>query len=452
MKLQFLGAAQTVTGSKYLVTHDGARVLVDCGLYQGIKNLRLRNWQPLPFAASGIDAVVLSHAHIDHSGYLPALYNQGFRGPVYCSHATLALAKVLLPDAGFLQEEDAVYANRKKFSRHDPARPLFTEEDARHVLRQFRACDYDEPMAIAKGLEASLRPSGHILGACSVRLHNGASTVVFSGDLGRSRDPIMYAPQAMGSADYVVVESTYGDRTHAVIDVEAALATIVNETIARGGIVLMPAFAVGRAQLLLYILQRLRARNAIPAVPVYLNSPMAIEATEIFCHFHREHRLSAEECAAIDANTKYVRSVEESRDLSFSKFPSVIISASGMASGGRVLHHLKALAPDHRNSIVLAGFQAPGTRGASLASGAESIKIHGGWYPVRAAVHTLDALSAHADSNEIMTWLKTFDPAPRQAFVTHGEAAAADALRCRIQDELRWRVSVPEYREEVVLD
>ena len=452
MKIQFLGAAQTVTGSKYLVSANGSRVLVDCGLYQGIKNLRERNWQLLPVAVSDIDAVVLTHAHIDHSGYLPALYRQGFRGPVYCSPATHALCKVLLPDAGYLQEEDAAYANRKKFSKHAPAEPLFTEQDAYSVLKQFRAIDYGEAHPVAKGLEATLTPVGHILGASSVRLDDGERTLAFSGDLGRPHDPVMFAPDALRPADYLVVESTYGDRRHAVVDFERVFEDIINATIRRGGIVLIPAFAVGRTQTLLYILHRLRARKAIPDVPIYLNSPMAIRATEIFHSFHREHKLTDEECELIDATTTFVRTVEESKALVAQNYPCVIISASGMASGGRVLHHMKSLIADHRNSMVFVGYQAPGTRGASLIGGCDAIKIHGAWLPVRAEIHNLDALSAHADAGEVLQWLKACKQSPRHTFVTHGEPAAADALRLRIRDELGWHVSVPEYAQEVALD
>ncbi|MFM7274384.1 MAG: MBL fold metallo-hydrolase RNA specificity domain-containing protein, partial [Gammaproteobacteria bacterium] len=397
-------------------------------------------------------AVVLTHAHVDHSGYLPALYRRGYRGPVYCSHGTRDLCRVLLPDAGFLQEEDARYANLRKFSRHQSAEPLFTEEDARHVLQQLRPLAVHADHDIVKGVSVRLVPSGHIIGANSVVLDDGVRRLVFSGDLGRADDPVMFPPEHPGRADYLVVESTYGDRRHAPIDPEEEIRQIVTRTIGRGGIVLIPAFAVGRAQLILHILQRLRARGAIPAVPVYLNSPMAIRATEIFHEHHREHRLSHEDCEAIDAGTICVRTVEESLELSRGHYPCVIISASGMASGGRVLHHLKGLAPDHRNSVVFVGFQAPGTRGAAMVGGAERIKIHGDWIPVRAEVHALEALSAHADAEELMAWMRRFETPPRRTFVTHGEAVAADTLRLRIRDELGWRACVPEYREEFALD
>ena len=452
MDIRFLGATQTVTGSCLLVSANGSQVLVDCGLYQGVKNLRLRNRRPLPVPAASIDAVALTHAHVDHSGLLPALYRQGYRGPVFCSAATLDLCKVLLPDAGFLQEEDARYANRKHFSRHSPAEPLFTEDDAHRVLKQFRAVETGETHPLAKGLDMRLVPAGHILGACSLLLDDGQRTLLVSGDLGRPVDPLMRAPEAPPATDYLVVESTYGDRVHARIDHEHAFEVLINETIGRGGIVLVPAFAVGRAQLVLHILQRLKARNAIPDVPVYLNSPMAIRATDIFCAHSGEHRLGRADCEAMDAGTIRVRTVEESQALTRNKYPCVIISASGMASGGRVLHHLKSLVGDHRNSVVFVGFQAPGTRGAAMVSGAPQIKIHGAWFPVRAQVHSLDALSAHADADELIAWMRRLPAPPRHTFVTHGEPAAADALRVRIQDELGWKASVPEYRDEAVLD
>lgn len=452
MKLQFLGAAQTVTGSKYLVSVNGSRILVDCGLYQGVKNLRQRNRSELSIKPDEIDAVVLTHAHIDHSGYLPALYRQGYRGPIYCSSATLQLCKVLLPDAGYLQEEDARYASRKRFSKHANPEPLFTIEDAEHVLGQFRALDCDEPHVVAKGVEATLRPAGHILGACSVTLNDGQRKLTFSGDLGRPDDMIMMPPEPLQPTDYLVVESTYGDRRHEKTDPMEHLATIIDNTIHRGGVVLIPAFAVGRAQLMLHMIARLRQQNRISNIPVYLNSPMAIKATEIFCRFHREHRLSGEACELIDDMTTYVRTVEESIALVKQKFPSVIISASGMASGGRVLHHMKSLIGDHRNSIVFVGFQAPGTRGSALMNGADKIKIHGTYLPVRAEIHDLGALSAHADGDELIAWMGGLDVPPKQTFITHGEPAAADMMRVRIRDELGWSCRVPEYLDEVFLE
>jgi len=450
-QIQFIGATGTVTGSKYLVKYDRYRILIDCGLFQGIKNVRRRNWADLPFEASDIDAVVLTHAHIDHSGYLPALMKRGYHGPVYCSPATRDLCKVLLPDAGYLQEEDAKYANRKKFSRHDPAEPLYTEEDARKVLKQFRAVSPREAHELPGGMTATLYPVGHILGACAIRLEYKGQSVTFSGDVGRPNDKIMYPPGPLPATDYLVLESTYGDRQHEVIDAEQTIAGIVNRTAARGGIVLMPSFAVGRAQLVLHILRKLRDENRIPHLPVYLNSPMAIKATELFFNHHEEHRLTKEECEKIDEMTHYVKTVEESIELNQRRYPAVIISASGMASGGRVLHHLKSLMPDPKNSILFLGYQAAGTRGDSLTHGARNVKIHGQYIPAKAEIANLDALSSHADFEEMTGWLREIPGKPRKVFITHGEPCAADSLRRHLKDTLGWNAEVPEYLDIALL-
>lgn len=451
MKLRFLGAAGTVTGSKTEVQLDGQSLLVDCGLYQGVKNLRERNWKALPVAARHLRNVVLTHAHIDHSGFIPALVRQGFHGKVFCTPATYALCRVLLPDAGFLQEEDARYANQKHFSRHAPALPLYTEEDAWEALKRFEVVDFDETFHPLPQVEARFRPAGHILGAASVRLASQGTSVLFSGDLGRQNDVIMYPPASPESCDYLVMESTYGDRLHPGTDVSTVLADAINRTAERGGIVLIPAFAVGRAQALLYMINQLKQSGRIGNLPVYLNSPMAITATEIFYRFHKEHRLTSAQCSEIDAGTTYVRTVEESMRLNSSRMPSVVISASGMASGGRVLHHLKSLLPDHRNTIIFAGYQAVGTRGDSLVKGADRVKIHGAYYSVKAEILNVDALSAHADYSELLTWVQQMPGRPRRVFLNHGEPSAADALRLRLQDELSLEASVPEYLDQVDL-
>jgi metallo-beta-lactamase family protein len=453
LKLQFLGATETVTGSKYLITHKNSRLLVDCGLYQGVKNLRLRNWETLPVDPATIDAVVLTHAHIDHSGFLPALINLGFRGKVYCSRATKALCAILLPDSGYLQEEDAFYANKYHFSKHSPALPLYTEAQGRDSLKYFQALDYKHTEQILPDLSIELSPNGHILGSCSVKVSSSKRSILFSGDVGRPEDPIMYPPEPVTSADFVVVESTYGNRRHEQVDAEQLLGEIINRTIKRGGIVLMPSFAVGRAQTMLFLLQQLKEKGVIPHnLPVYLNSPMAITATEIFCNYHNEHKLTAQCCKTIDQQTNYVRTQEESRALNNQNYPAIIISASGMASGGRVLHHLKTLAPDHRNSIVFLGFQAPGTRGENIVNGAREIKIHGAYHAVRAEVHCIDSLSAHGDYQEIIDWLSHMKSAPIRTFVTHGEAVASDAMRKHIKEQLGWEACVPEYLYETTLD
>jgi len=451
MQLSFLGAASTVTGSKYLLEVGNKQILIDCGLYQGVKNQRQRNWQAPPFNPKKLAAVLLTHAHIDHSGYIPALVKAGFRGPIYCTPGTKALCSILLPDAGHLQEEDARYASKKGFSKHSPALALYTEADALAAMDYFSALPFDEFSTIAAGIEAKFTPAGHILGASSISIKAEGKTLVFSGDLGRQTDPIMYPPHTMKTADYLVVESTYGNRHHDKSDPEETLARIVADTVARGGSVLIPSFAVGRAQALLHILAKLKTARRIPDVPIYLNSPMAISATKLLFSCNQQVRLSADDCQLIDDNVRYVRSVEESIEINEQTFPHIVISASGMASGGRVLHHMKTMLPNSRNSIIFAGFQAPGTRGASLVDGAEKVKIHGAYYEVKAAVFNLENLSAHADSDELIAWVSHFSPKPRQVFVTHGEPVAADSLRLRIKDELGINVCVPEYLDRVEL-
>lgn len=449
--LQFLGATGAVTGSKYLVTAGYNKFLVDCGLFQGFKQLRLRNWAPLPLKPATLSAVVLSHAHIDHSGYLPLLVKKGFTGKVYCSQATCDLCGILLPDAGRLQEEEAEYANRRGFSKHKPALPLYTEEDARRALKNFAPVGFDKEVELAS-LRLRLVPAGHILGASIVSLSDGVRSLVFSGDLGRPNDPIMVAPSAIRDADYLVLESTYGNRLHDPEDPRIKLGRVISKTVGRGGVVVIPSFAVGRAQSLLYHLHGLKSGGAIPAdLPVYLNSPMAADVTEIYHEHRSEHRLTPEQCRAMCTVATIVNSPEDSKRLNERKGPMVVIAASGMATGGRVVHHLKAFAPDPRNTILFSGFQAGGTRGETILSGAESVKIHGEYVPIRAEVAIVNNLSAHADYAEILDWLRRFERPPRETFITHGEPVAADALRLRIEEQLRWRARVPDYLERVVL-
>jgi metallo-beta-lactamase family protein len=451
MNLTFLGATGTVTGSKYLLEAGGRRVLVDCGLFQGLKQLRLRNWAPLPVEPASIDAVVLTHAHLDHSGYLPVLVRDGFRGRVFCTRATRDLCGIHLRDSARLQEEEAAYANRHGFSKHKPALPLYTTEDAERALDRLAPLDFDERAEAAPGLAAVLMPAGHLLGAAIVRLETAGRSVLFSGDLGRSDDLIMNPPRRVARADCLIVESTYGNRLHTRADPQRALAAVLTRTFGRGGIVVVPAFAVGRAQALLYLIHRAKAAGEIPDVPVYLDSPMAVDTTEIF-HAHRtEHRLTPEQCKGMCTAARIVRSPDESRWLDSRRMPMVIVAGSGMATGGRVVHHIKALAPDPRNTILFAGFQAAGTRGAAMVGGAESVKIHGQYVPMRAEIASLDMLSAHADREELLAWLSGFEQAPRHVFVTHGEPVAADALRLAIQDRLGWSSAVPDYRDTETL-
>lgn len=446
MKLQFLGAADTVTGSKYLVTQGRQKILVDCGLFQGFKVLRQRNWAPLPVDPRSIDSVVLTHAHLDHSGYLPLLVKNGFAGPIYCAEATAALCRILLPDSGALQEEDAGRANRRGYTRHRPALPLYTKDDAETALLQLRPLNFGVPVGVAKGLKAVFHPAGHILGAAFVELRSATLSVLFSGDLGRPHDEIMHAPDARIATDYLVVESTYGNRKHPKVDPVAVLGKAISRASARGGVVMIASFAVGRAQTLLWYIHRLKATGKIPRdLPVFLNSPMATDVTSIYLTHRKEHRLSQRDAEAMCRAGTIVNSAEDSRRLNEQRGPMVIIAGSGMATGGRIVHHLRAFASDSRNMIVFAGFQAGGTRGADIVAGAETVRIFGQDVPIKAEVVALDNLSAHADGDEVLAWLKSSDESPKRTFVTHGEPDAADALRARVKRELGWEVQVPEH-------
>jgi metallo-beta-lactamase family protein len=451
IEITFLGATGTVTGSKYLVTTGSRRILVDCGLFQGLKQLRLRNREPLHVDPASLDAVLLTHAHLDHSGYLPLLVREGFRGPVYCTPATRDLCAILLPDSGHLQEEEAEYANRRGYSKHHPALPLYTQADAERCLASFETVPFTRELELGGGHAATFLPAGHILGAAMVSLRAEDVSVLFSGDLGRARDPLLPPPALVRQADYLLVESTYGDRLHEPVDPLEELAALVRKTCQRGGVVLIPAFAVGRTQILLYLLYRLKSEGRIPDVPVFVDSPMAAAAIRIFREHPEEHRLGAAECEAVCGVARAVESVEESKAIDLMRFPRIVVSASGMATGGRVLHHLKAFSSDARNTIAFVGHQAAGTRGAAMIGGAKAIKVHGHYVPVHAEVAVLSNLSAHADAAEILDWLHHFDAAPRETFVVHGEPVAADALRLRIEESLGWRVHVPDYRETVTI-
>jgi metallo-beta-lactamase family protein len=449
--LQFLGANATVTGSRHLVTAGSSRILVDCGLFQGYKPLRLRNWAEFPVDPASIDAVVLTHAHLDHSGYLPRLIRSGFRGRVWCTEATRSLCGILLPDSGRLLEEEAGYANRKGSSKHHPAEPLYSEVDARAALRLLQGVGFEQAFEPAPGISATFRMQGHILGAAAVTLEFEGRRLTFSGDLGRPDDPVMLAPAPLADSDWVVVESTYGDRVHPAESLERELLEVLQRVVARNGVVVIPAFAVGRAQMLLHVIAQLQSSGRLPEVPVYLNSPMAASVTGLYRQYPQLHRLDAAALDAMQRTTRIVDSVEASKALNRRKGPMVIVSASGMATGGRVLHHLVAFAPDPRNAIVLCGYQAGGTRGAVLAAGNRQLRIFGQDIHVGAEVAQLAAGSAHADAEEILAWLRTAPQPPRKVFVTHGEPDAADALRARIEHELGWPAHFPEYLERVEL-
>jgi len=451
MKLSFLGAADSVTGSRHLLDTGERRLLLDCGMFQGYKVLRERNWAPFGVAPYGIDAVLLSHAHLDHSGYIPALVRQGFKGQIFSTGATRDLCEVLLTDSAHLQEEDARRANRYGTSRHDKALPLYTTANTKKALTHFVGVPRDGHLRLGHA-EIRFTPVGHLLGASAISVQAGGKTVVFSGDLGRSNDLLMPPPQQVLEADVLLIESTYGNRLHPAEDVEQRLGQIIRNTLKRGGTVLLPSFAVGRAQALLLVLQRLRQSGELPwDVPIYLDSPMATEATEITLKHRKLLRVSSAEIANLSDGVKTISKSADSLKTArlVARHSAIVVSASGMATGGRVLNYLQTLAPDARHHICFPGFQVGGTRGAKLIAGAREVKIQGEFITVNAEVSHLEGFSGHADADGLMAWMRGFKRAPAQVYVVHGEPEASDALRCRIQDELGWKVRVPQHGETV---
>lgn len=451
MQLTFLGATGTVTGSRTLLESKGKRILIDCGLFQGLKQLRLKNWDAFPVEPSSIDAILLTHAHIDHSGYLPRLVKMGFSGRIYCTSGTHDLCQILLPDSAHLQEEEARYANQKGFSKHHPALPLYSQDDAQRALDLFQTVDFHELVDLGDGLQARFYSNAHILGSSCIHISDGDKSVLFSGDVGRSNDPLMRAPEIPPASDYLVIESTYGDRLHDPVNTLELLAQYIRETVQQGGILLIPVFAVGRAQEMLFYLHQLKQQGRIPHIPIYLNSPMAVDASEIFQLHCNEHRLDPQQCAEMFADVHMVNSIEQSQSLNHMRQPMILLAASGMASGGRVVHHIKAFAGNPRNTILFVGFQAAGTRGAAMVNGASEVKIHGEYIPIKARIASMTSLSAHADYVEILQWLKQFKQAPKLTFVTHGEPVAADAMRLHIEEQLKWQTCVPDYLQKVNL-
>jgi metallo-beta-lactamase family protein len=450
-RLRFLGAADTVTGSRYLVSAAGRRILVDCGLFQGYKVLRDRNRAAFPIRPDSVDAVVVSHAHLDHSGYLPALVRDGFRGRIYTSEGTAELCRIMLPDSAHLLEEEARFAAAGRWSKHAHPEPLYRVADAMTALEHFHPVEFRDRQVIADGVEMELVPAGHILGAASVRLRIGGRTVHFTGDLGRPDDPLMNPPAPLEATDVLVTESTYGDRHHDPENPERLLGDTVRRIAARGGVVVIPAFAVGRTETVLLHLSRLRDRNEIPDVPIYVNSPMAVSVVDVYRRHPSEHRLDPEELERMYRLPTLVTTVDDSKLLNLRGGPMIIISASGMLAGGRVLHHLAAYGTDPSNAIVLTGFQAGGTRGAALLGGARTLRIFGRDVPIRAEVVNIDSMSAHADADQLIDWMRTAPSAPDAVYVTHGEPTAADVLRARIAHELHWDARVPEHLESVSL-
>jgi metallo-beta-lactamase family protein len=482
MNLTFLGAARTVTGSKYLLDTGASRVLVDSGLFQGLKELRERNWNSLPIKPADITAVVLTHAHLDHCGYLPRLVAQGFRGRIFCTAGTQDLCRIVLPDSGRIQEEDAENANRHAYSKHSPALPLYTEADAFRALSHLQPVGYDRPMPVAEGVEVDFINAGHLLGSAYARVRTNGKTILFGGDLGRFGRPVLPDPTMVKEADYLLVESTYGNRVHERDDDGDRLVQVIRETAERGGRVVIPAFAIGRVEELIYWIKRLEEQRRIPVLPVFVDSPMAIEALaryterlreldadlqpeahdEIAPHGpaargeppvkrRQEARQERQVAAFATERFRTVSSTQDSKQLTSSRMPAIIISSSGMATGGRVLHHLKATLPDSRNTVLLVGFQAEGTRGRQLAEGRQEIKIHGQMVPVHARVEKIDSMSAHADSAEVLRWLGGFTRPPALTLLVHGEPVAMDALAAAIQSQLGWKTKMPEHGEQVEL-
>ncbi len=446
--LTFLGAAGTVTGAKFLVEKDRVAVLLECGMFQGVRELRARNWAPPPVDPKGLAAVLLSHAHIDHSGYLPRLVRDGFAGPVHCSSGTADLLRIMLPDAARLQEEEAEYRNRRGITQHRPALPLFTADDAARALELVRPVPFEQRFQPMRGVGAAFRPSGHILGASIVQVAVGGRRLVYSGDLGRYGVPIMKDPVAVEGADTLLVEATYGDRLHPADDGTPVIVRAVARAVERRGWLLVPAFAVGRTQDLLYILRSLEEEGRIPRLPIYLDSPMAIEATAIYARHPEEHDA---ETAGIEARggrpfvpsrLRISPTTAESKRLNDLEGPGIVIAGSGMATGGRILHHLRQRLPDERTTVLFVGYQAAGTRGRLLRDGAKDLRIFGEDVAVRATIMTTDALSAHADQGEILRWLRGFTRPPAMTYVVHGEPEAAAALREAITRELAWPCAV----------
>lgn len=455
--IQFLGATSTVTGSKtaLLVGHEPEdRLIVDCGLFQGLKELRLRNWNAFPLDPGSIGSILLTHGHLDHCGYLPRLVKSGFSGKIYCTPATAKIAEIILMDSAHLQEEEADYANKKGFSKHSPALPLYTSQDARRAIDLLRPVSKEKPFSIGSKFTVSYHEAGHILGSSSIRINlENKGSILFSGDLGRYGAPIFPNPASYSDIDWVVMESTYGDRLHQDADAFATLADVVNSAMEREGVLLIPAFALGRTQLLLYALRQLKSMKAIEDVPIYIDSPMAIKVTEIHNDFEEtfntESRYLADvgEQPLVPSNLHVYQSVEQSKSLNNLKSRAIIISASGMATGGRILHHLANRLPQKENTVLFIGYQAIGTRGRTILDGEPRVKIHGQMIPIRASIESIDGFSSHADRDELMIWLKKFDRSPSRIFLNHGEPDALTALGNFIRDELNISITIPEYME-----
>jgi metallo-beta-lactamase family protein len=451
LALQFLGAAGTVTGSRHLLkTHEG-HFLIDCGLFQGLKLLRERNWEPLPIDVGKLKAVLLTHAHLDHCGFLPLLYRQGYRGPIYCSQPTRELTEIILRDSGKIQEEDAHMANKRGYSKHKPAVPLYTVRDVENVLPLMTPVNSDTAILPGTGLSVVFRKASHILGATFLEIKCNGTPIIFSGDLGRPGSPLLHPPENPSEAHYLIMESTYGDRLHPATDPADQLATIIVDTIQRKGNVLIPSFAVGRAQELMHIINELKSANRIPDVPVFMDSPMGVNATEIFRRYPDWHRLSVDQSDALFEKVRMVQRFDETREVIELSGSKIIIAASGMLTGGRALFYLENYVESSNNTILFAGYQSEGTRGRTLLSGAHEVRMHGSYYTVRADVKALSSVSGHADQAEMIKWLQQLKSPPREVFLVHGENSAREAFRLKLESVFGWNIRLPQHEEEVQL-
>jgi len=449
--IQFLGAAGTVTGSKTLIRAGDSKILVDCGLFQGLKHLRELNWQPLPIDASEIDAVILTHAHLDHTGYLPRLVRQGFEGPIYGSAPTCEITEVILLDSAKIQEEDAEHANHKGYSKHKPAKPLYDLDDARNTIPLLKTQAEDEWNQLTDNIRFRFQNNAHIIGATHVDIEIGGKRIIFSGDIGRVDDPMLEVPDKPEKADYLIVESTYGDRIHPSIDTEKQFQDILHKVSERNGILIVPSFTVDRAQDFMYLFWKLEQKKDIPEIPIYLDSPMGTDVSKVFNKYHKWHKLGPEIFDEVFRNTKMVRSYKETMYLANDKRPKIVIAGSGMMNGGRVLTYLKRHLGNPDSTIIIPGYQAEGTRGRSIHDGAHEIKIHGEYYPVRAHIEDIRTMSSHADQAQIIDWLSDLTNKPECIFINHGESKSSDALRVKIQDTFGWKVVIPQLENKFSL-
>lgn len=446
IKIQFLGAVETVTGSKYLIQANDKNILVDCGMFQGLKKLRLLNWEPLPFNVSKIDIVLLTHGHLDHTGYLPRLVKSGFAGPIWGTAPTLEIAKIILEDSAKIQEEDAIRANTKGYSKHKPAQPLYNLKDVEKTLPHFSPQPLDKWIEISEGISCRFKYNSHIIGATFIELKIADKTIVFSGDIGRDNDLLMYPPQKPEVADILFIESTYGDRLHPNHS-ETQLEEIINAAAKMNGTIIVPGFAVERIQMLMYLLWQLKKKGKIPAIPIYMDSPMGRNVLDIFHHNTSWHKLPVDQCTEMCRDIKLIKTIQETIKLSADKNAKIVIAGSGMASGGRVLSYFQQFLGDPSATILLVGYQAEGTRGRALLEGTKEVKLYGKFYAVKAKIENVSGLSAHADQKGLIDWMSQLKKKPEKIFIVHGEPQSADALRVKIKDVYAWDCVIPSLNE-----